>query len=660
MATINPGNTTGLYDVSGPVNIGNDINANSIYTIDLTVANSAIIGNTLSVVGNVSVGAILTNNYYYANGVPFVSSNYGDANVTSLLASGTIVTNIVTTGNVSGNTITAATKIVVSGAGGNITGANIVSANTFVGNGAVPVGGSTTQVLAKVDGTDYNVEWIVATGGSTGPTGPTGPNGSTGLTGSTGPTGLTGSTGPAGITGSTGPAGITGSTGPTGLTGSTGPTGLTGDTGPIGSTGPTGLTGSTGPTGAGVVVGGTTGQVLSKIDATDYNTQWVDQSGGVTSIIAGTGISVDSATGAVTVTATGGGGGSLSGDMVGNINTTNNYRLVNTNGPYMLIGTGEIPTSPNNLVSQTVGPTITTNIPAYDGINQARTGSNYAEVTLSQNASGAQGRIKGSTSSVIVDLNSYNLGQLNNSTRRDGGVTGKFIGSTILNNTGGAPVTVSRSASIFANSTNVNGDNITVDKAIGLMVVTGVRLNYVSGQPAPTGTIANNVYGILIEPDGYGQVGITPTNNYSIFINDNTSNFVNTGGTFLNNLVSYSERNRTVSINAGEIVIDALSTGNPGSSVKTVTVDSTISSVVFQNFTTTAPYDVSTTITVIFQQDGTGHTITLPTGSQYKYAAGVSAMGSTANATQMVSVTATKNLQTSNTEYLITVSPEFI
>lgn len=37
--------------------------------------------------------------------------------------------------------------------------------------------------------------------------------------------------------------------------------------------GPTGPTGSAGP---GVPVGGTTGQVLAKIDATDYNTQWVD------------------------------------------------------------------------------------------------------------------------------------------------------------------------------------------------------------------------------------------------------------------------------------------------------------------------------------------------------------------------------------------------
>ena len=35
-----------------------------------------------------------------------------------------------------------------------------------------------------------------------------------------------------------------------------------------------------GPTGLGVPVGGTAGQVLSKIDSTNYNTQWVAQSGG--------------------------------------------------------------------------------------------------------------------------------------------------------------------------------------------------------------------------------------------------------------------------------------------------------------------------------------------------------------------------------------------
>jgi len=54
-----------------------------------------------------------------------------------------------------------------------------------------------------------------------------------------------------------------------------------------------GDTGATGATGAGVPIGGTTGQVLAKIDGTNYNTQWVAAatgSGTVTSITAGTGL----------------------------------------------------------------------------------------------------------------------------------------------------------------------------------------------------------------------------------------------------------------------------------------------------------------------------------------------------------------------------------
>jgi len=40
--------------------------------------------------------------------------------------------------------------------------------------------------------------------------------------------------------------------------------------------GPTGTAGAPGPAGVGVVAGGTTGQVLAKINATDFNTQWVN------------------------------------------------------------------------------------------------------------------------------------------------------------------------------------------------------------------------------------------------------------------------------------------------------------------------------------------------------------------------------------------------
>ena len=59
--------------------------------------------------------------------------------------------------------------------------------------------------------------------------------------------------------------------------GTTGATGATGLQGPVGATGPIGATGATG---VGVPTGGTTGQVLAKVNGADYNTQWVTPSTG--------------------------------------------------------------------------------------------------------------------------------------------------------------------------------------------------------------------------------------------------------------------------------------------------------------------------------------------------------------------------------------------
>jgi hypothetical protein len=101
--------------------------------------------------------------------------------------------------------------------------------------------------------------------------------------GPTGPTGAIGPTGPIGATGPTGPQGIQGIQGPTGPTG---PIGATGPTGPTGAAstvpGPTGPTGPTGPAGPGVPVGGTANQILTKINSTDYNTQWTSTISGGT------------------------------------------------------------------------------------------------------------------------------------------------------------------------------------------------------------------------------------------------------------------------------------------------------------------------------------------------------------------------------------------
>lgn len=91
--------------------------------------------------------------------------------------------------------------------------------------------------------------------------------------------GSQGPPGPAGPQGPVGPQGPQGAAGAPGPQGPQGYDGADGATGPQGVQGPRGFTGAPGP---GVAPGGTPGQVLTKLDATDYNTFWSDPSGGGT------------------------------------------------------------------------------------------------------------------------------------------------------------------------------------------------------------------------------------------------------------------------------------------------------------------------------------------------------------------------------------------
>lgn len=86
------------------------------------------------------------------------------------------------------------------------------------------------------------------------------------------------------LKGAAGAQGPQGEPGPQGLTGLTGPEGPAGPTGPAGADstvpGPQGDVGPQGPAGPGVPIGGTAGQVLAKIDGTNYNTQWITVASG--------------------------------------------------------------------------------------------------------------------------------------------------------------------------------------------------------------------------------------------------------------------------------------------------------------------------------------------------------------------------------------------
>jgi hypothetical protein len=70
--------------------------------------------------------------------------------------------------------------------------------------------------------------------------------------------------------------------------------------------------------------------------------------------------------------------------------------------------------------------------------------------------------------------------------------------------------------------------------------------------------------------------------------------------------------------------------------------------------------NVFDTITLLLRQDAVGHTITLPTAANWKYAGGVNTVLDTANATQFVTITAFYNSTTAANEYLVSISPGFV
>lgn len=197
-----------------------------------------------------------------------------DNTVVRVVSSGTVV-------NVTVPTATALGPTGPAGADGATWLSGTVDPTTEGENGDFYLNTATdTYFGPKAAGVWPAGQSLVGPQGPTGPTGATGPQGPTGATGPQGPTGPTGPQGIQGVQGDTGPAGPTGPQGDTGPQGPQGIQGVQGDTGP---------TGATGPAGPGVPVGGTAGQVLKKVDGTDFNTQWANESGAVLSVFGRTG-----------------------------------------------------------------------------------------------------------------------------------------------------------------------------------------------------------------------------------------------------------------------------------------------------------------------------------------------------------------------------------
>ena len=109
---------------------------------DITGAN-VISGITLTATGNV-YGVDVVASYLHGDGsnINNINANsiigaYGNSNVEALLSSGTVTTDILTTGNVSAGGNITANNFTTIGSGGNIYGANVISGITLTASGNV-------------------------------------------------------------------------------------------------------------------------------------------------------------------------------------------------------------------------------------------------------------------------------------------------------------------------------------------------------------------------------------------------------------------------------------------------------------------------------------------------------------------------------------------
>ena len=175
---INPGNVNTTTVTASTVNTATIVTGN--ITAGNVMSNNEYTG-ALRVTANATVGNIIASQFFWANGVVFSSSNYGNANVATYLAgfgsnlintTGNVtVGNLISSGNVYGQTFVGnvsttgnitARYIQTSGAYGNITGANVISANSFV------FGSNGVNILSTVTGTysNANVQSYMANFGS--------------------------------------------------------------------------------------------------------------------------------------------------------------------------------------------------------------------------------------------------------------------------------------------------------------------------------------------------------------------------------------------------------------------------------------------------------------------------------------------------------------
>jgi hypothetical protein len=453
----------------------------------------------------------------------------------------------------------------------------------------------------------------------------------------------------------------------------------------------------------GVPVGGTTGQVLAKIDGTDYNTQWVTGGGG------------GGSPGGANTQIQFNDGGAFAGNAAMTFsNTTGNISFGN-----LVIGnTGTTGTHYNVITSKNafVGNTTVSPSPARVLIGNGRNGDWSASTNADPFNNGRNTRVMVSDAiiktdnglrngsingTLFVDLNAGNIGTANVNSRVQGISSDLIVfnGNSLQN----SPFAI-RGASFNSQLGNFGGgSNATAVCMSGVNTVAAVNQGSRANSVVGTATQIQNVYGNttffgnIVNAIGYtSSFGLNNGGNAAVYLPQNVVGYYVPGTTnrfglqasniaphrvcanyyaFLNDdpiafsglgsLRAFHEFQATDTISSGVLAVNK----NDGQ-VQYVDVTENITSVTFSNFVTRVTAEQggpaarttnqTDTVTLILRQDSTGRSITMPTGTGYRYSGGTNTVGTTPNSITMVSVTGIWNATLAATEYLITISPEFV
>jgi hypothetical protein len=307
--------------------------------------------------------------------------------------------------------------------------------------------------------------------------------------------------------------------------------------------------------------------------------------------------------------------------------------------------------------------------------------SNQLWVNLSANISNTNTRINAVRNDMMVGggTNNYNITATNNTslatvvstngwlgagtnanlslvgnTVLSAGIMGTYSSVTV-NNYSTANVITGYHSSLSTNNANTTAfGNATTQLAYSCQFQGTPANANITGTTTAIGYYVPGPATVIPGTFGSGNIARQATDYYS-FRSDDTLAKAQLGS-----LSSFNEYTANVTSSAGAVTVNK----NNGQ-VQQIYPTENITSITFSNFVTRVQKPDSTyvnqsdTVTLIIQQGATGRTVTMPSGTAYRYAGGANIVGSTANTTTMISITGTYNYNTAADQYLITISPEF-